>query len=108
MNKDELAKRYREMDRKILETSNQLMITLQQQLNSKKRFSIKELGDMTSTLASLQKIQSELKGDSAKALLVLVSQGIVPVSAIAPILSALDKSEVQIGKDAAKALRGTD
>ena len=108
MDKAELVQKFQEMDSQILQTSNQLMIALQQQLNAKKRLTIKELGDMTSTLASLQKIQSELKGDSAKALLVLVSQGIVPVSAIAPILSALEKSEIQINTDAAKALKGDD
>ena len=108
MDKAELVQKFQEMDSQILQTSNQLMIALQQQLNAKKRLTIKELGDMTSTLASLQKIQSELKGDSAKALLVLVSQGIVPVAAIPQILSALEKSEIQINADASKALRGTD
>ena len=108
MDKAELVQKFQEMDSQILQTSNQLMIALQQQLNAKKRLTIKELGDMTSTLASLQKIQSELKGDSAKALLVLVSQGIIPVAAIPQILSALEKSEIQINADASKALRGTD
>ena len=106
MDKAELVQKFQEMDSQILQTSNQLMIALQQQLNAKKRLTIKELGDMTSTLASLQKIQSELKGDSAKALLVLVSQGIVPVAAIPQILSALEKSESQINEDATKALKG--
>ena len=108
MNKAELAQKFREMDRQMLETSNHLMVALQQQVNTKKRLSIKELSDATSTLASLQKIQSELKGDSAKALLVLVSQGIVPVTAIPQILTAIEKSELQINADAAKALKGAD
>ena len=108
MDKAELVQKFQEMDSQILQTSNQLMIALQQQLNAKKRLTIKELGDMTSTLASLQKIQSELKGDSAKALLVLVSQGIVPVAAIPQILEALEKSETQINEDATTALRGID
>ena len=99
---------WQRIDGMIQNLNNQMLIQIQQQLAKKKNLPTKELRELTACLHQIKRIQDETRGDSAKALLVLVSQGIIPVAAIPQILSALEKSETQINEDATKALKGGD
>ena len=105
MNKEKIE-RWQKIDGMIQSVNNQMLIQIQQQLDKRKNLSTKEFRDLTSCLQQIKRIQDESRGDSARALLILVSQGIIPVAAIPQILEALEKSESQINEDATKALKG--
>ena len=105
MNKERIE-RWQKIDGMIQSVNNQMLIQIQQQLAKKQNLPAKELRELTACLHQVKRIQAEARGDTAKALLVLVSQGIIPVAAIPQILEALERSEAQINTDAAIALKG--
>lgn len=106
--KRELVEQWQLNDKRILDMASQMTIIIQQRLAKRKNLPTKEIRDLAASLQELKRIQDNVRGDSAKSLLVLVSQGIVPVAAIPKILEAIEKSEAQINEGAAKALRGID